>query len=93
MRFRTDSTWNRTGATGSVVLAGSPLRVFRLSATGANLCVSIESGDDVESSTLTERLLDAGAIHPQPGISEASWGAPRRHRNHAATRRIRPLRP
>ena len=74
MRFRTDSTWNRTGATGSVVLAGSPLRVFRLSATGANLCVSIESGDDVESSTLTERLLDAGAIHPQPGISEASWG-------------------
>lgn len=74
MRFRTDSTWNRTGVAGLVVLAGSPLRVFRLSAAGADLCASIESGDDVGSSTLTERLVDAGAIHPQPSTTEASWG-------------------
>jgi mycofactocin system glycosyltransferase len=72
MRFRTDPSWIRTGSAGHVVLAGSPLRAFRLSAAGADVCASIEWGDDVGSSTLTERLLDAGAIHPQPRTTESS---------------------
>ncbi len=70
MRFRTDGTWNRTGAAGRVVLAGSPLRVFRLTAAGAAVCASIESGCDIADSPLVIRLLDAGAIHPQPTADE-----------------------
>jgi len=72
MRFHTDRTWNRVGAAGRVVLAGSPLRVFRLTSAGAAHCASIESGYEVASSTLTERLLDAGALHPQPATADAT---------------------
>ena len=43
MRFRTDGTWNRIGTGGRVVLAGSPLRVFRLTAAGADHCVARSS--------------------------------------------------
>jgi mycofactocin system glycosyltransferase len=62
MRFAIDGTWERTGA---VVVAGSPLKIFRLTATGARIAEQIEEGADVASSTLTDRLLDAGAIHPE----------------------------
>jgi mycofactocin system glycosyltransferase len=70
MRFRTDGTWNRTGISGRVVLAGSPLRVFRLTAAGTAVCAAVESGDEVAESSLVERLLDAGAIHPRPTATE-----------------------
>ncbi len=70
MRFRTDSTWRRTGPTGRVVLAGSPLRVFRLTAAGADVCAAIESGADVATTSLVERLLEAGAIHPRPHATD-----------------------
>ncbi len=62
MHFAMDGTWERTGA---VVVAGSPLKIFRLTAPGARIAEQIEQGADVASSTLTDRLLDAGAIHPR----------------------------
>ena len=61
MRFETDTSWQRFGG---VVLAGSPLRLFRTSARGEAVLVAIEDHDDVASSDLVDRLLDAGAIHP-----------------------------
>ncbi len=66
MRFRLDGSWTRLGADGDIVLAGSPYRVFRLAAAGVAVAERIEAGDDVARSRLTERLLDAGAIHPVP---------------------------
>ncbi len=66
MRFRLDGSWTRLGADGDVVLAGSPYRVFRLSAAGVSVAERIEAGVDVARSRLTDRLLDAGAIHPNP---------------------------
>lgn len=47
-----------------MVLAGSPLRLFRLSTAGGALAEAIERGQDVADSTLVERLVEAGAIHP-----------------------------
>jgi mycofactocin system glycosyltransferase len=69
VRFTVDPSWRRFGR---VVLAGSPLRLFRLTAAGASVAERVESGDDlpvqVTSSTLFDRLLDAGAVHPRrPG--------------------------
>jgi mycofactocin system glycosyltransferase len=62
MHFAIDGTWERTGP---VVVAGSPLKIFRLTAPGARIAEQIERGADVASSTLIDRLLDAGAIHPE----------------------------
>ena len=61
MRYLTDSSWQRFGG---VVLAGSPLRLFRLTPGGISVTSRIETGDDVDESKLTNRLADAGAIHP-----------------------------
>ncbi|MFK7918656.1 MAG: hypothetical protein AB8G14_11295 [Ilumatobacter sp.] len=63
MRFGLDSTWHRAGSDGRAVLAGSPLRMFRLTSAGADVVDCIERGEHVES-TLIDRLVDAGAIHP-----------------------------
>lgn len=49
-----------------VVIGGSPLRLFRLTRAGRRAFERIEDGDDVDPSTLSERLVDAGVIHPQP---------------------------
>ena len=64
MRFRPDSSWQRFGR---VVLAGSPLRLFRLTPSGERVVGRIEEHSDVDASTLTDRLLDAGAAHPVRG--------------------------
>ena len=63
MRYRVDSSWQRFGR---VVLAGSPLHLFRLSAAGESFVEGLESGGDVDASRLTDRLNNAGAIHPLP---------------------------
>ncbi len=63
MRYRVDSSWQRFGP---VVVAGSPLRLFRLSSAGEAFVDRLEPGGDVDASTLTDRLADAGAIHPLP---------------------------
>lgn len=62
MRFVRDTSWQRFGR---VVLAGSPLRLFRTTEAANPILAAIEVGDDVAESSLTRRLLDAGAIHPQ----------------------------
>lgn len=57
----------RPSHSGRIVLAGSPLRLFRLTDAGARLVDRIASGADVVGgSALVDRLLDAGAIHPEP---------------------------
>ena len=49
---------------GSVVIGGSPLKLFRLTPAGARVVSRIAAGDTVDDSKLTAALLDAGAIHP-----------------------------
>jgi len=61
VKFQTDSSWQRFGR---VVVAGSPLKLFRTSARGEQVLAAIEDNDDVGKSDLVDRLLDAGAIHP-----------------------------
>ena len=61
MRLRVDGSWRRFD---DVVLAGSPLRLFRLTPGGTAVAAAIEAGHDVQRSTLTDRLTDAGAAHP-----------------------------
>ena len=63
MRYCVDSSWQRFGR---VVLAGSPLHLFRLSPAGESFVERLESGGGVDGSRLTDRLADAGAIHPLP---------------------------
>ncbi len=54
-----------------LVIAGSPLRLFRLSAAGQRVAAAIEQQAELppRHSKLTERLVDAGAIHPNPADS------------------------
>jgi mycofactocin system glycosyltransferase len=61
MRFGVDASWRRFD---HVVLSGSPLRLFRLTPGGTAVAQRIEAGDEVDRSTLTDRLQDAGAVHP-----------------------------
>jgi mycofactocin system glycosyltransferase len=61
VRHCVDSSWQRFA---NVVLAGSPLRLFRLTPGGVAVARRVEAGDEVDASTLVERLSDAGAIHP-----------------------------
>lgn len=67
-RLAGDQSWRRS-RDGAVVLAGSPLRAFRLSPAGAAVADAIERGDDLPPGhePLTERLLESGAAHPITG--------------------------
>jgi mycofactocin system glycosyltransferase len=51
-----------------VVIGGSPLRLFRLSAGGLRVVEAIEQRQSPPAghTKLTNRLVDAGAIHPTP---------------------------
>jgi mycofactocin system glycosyltransferase len=53
---------------GRALLAGSPLALFRLSEEGARVLGHLVAGSPLppNAAKLTERLLDAGAIHPRP---------------------------
>jgi mycofactocin system glycosyltransferase len=66
-RFALDETARRVDD-GTVLIAGSPLAVFRLSDTGARVLEGIIVGEPTPpgAERLTDRLLDAGAIHPRP---------------------------
>jgi mycofactocin glycosyltransferase len=59
--YRLDRSWQRFG---SLILAGSPLRLFRTTAAGRLVAERLERGEAEADSSLVERLLDAGAIHP-----------------------------
>ena len=61
VRFRVDGSWRRYQR---AVIAGSPLRIFRLTEAGSRLAAALEAGQAVTPSRLVDRLLDAGAIHP-----------------------------
>lgn len=61
-----DESWERFG---NVVLAGSPLIVFRTTDAGERVLDAIERGEPVGSSALVDRLLDTGSIHPVPDPS------------------------
>jgi mycofactocin system glycosyltransferase len=63
---RLDGSWQRFGP---VVLAGSPLRMFRTTGAGSRVLDDLERGAPVAGSVLVERLLDAGAIHPTPAAA------------------------
>jgi len=65
--FIADSSWRRP-ANGNVVLAGSPLTLFSLSQAGQTIAECIERAQPLPQGheVLTERLLNAGAIHPIP---------------------------
>lgn len=63
-RFRLDPSYRRTGD-GSVIIGGSPLRLFRLTAAGRGVATAVECGEPLPGGheALTDRLYDAGAIH------------------------------
>jgi len=73
IRFIADSSWRRP-AHGSVVLAGSPLTLFSLSQAGQTIAECIERAQPLPHGheALTERLLNAGAIHPIPSALDIS---------------------
>jgi mycofactocin glycosyltransferase len=52
-----------------VLIGGSPLKLFRITAVGERAVDAIAHGDAVATSSLVGRLLDAGAIHPAPDAS------------------------
>src|SRR5258706_9570650 len=66
--FLLDSSYRRFDR---VVIAGSPLRLFRLTAGGQHVIEAIEQHRPLPSghTKLTDRLVDAGAIHPTPAES------------------------
>ena len=63
-RFVVDVSWRRP-ANGTVVFAGSPIKIFRLSSGGKKVATLLERGELLPSGheSLTDRLIDAGAIH------------------------------
>lgn len=69
-RYVLDSSVQRYG---TVVIGGSPLKLFRLTPAGATLVERIAAHERVPDSTLVDRLLDAGAIHPDPAAADAPF--------------------
>lgn len=61
--FRLDGSYRRHDR---VVIAGSPLRLFHLSAAGQRVVEAIEQNQPLPArhGKLTDRLVEAGAIHP-----------------------------
>ena len=66
-RYSLDNSWRRP-KNGNVLIAGSPLRIFRLSTAGQAIAESLEQNGEAPSSgqLLITRLIDAGALHPLP---------------------------
>ena len=62
--FSLDSSCRRVGR--SVLIGGSPLRIFRLRSAGADIVDAIEDRRRLPANhrQVTDRLLDAGVIHP-----------------------------
>lgn len=71
-RWRTDRSWRRVGD-GLVLLAGSPMRLFRVSDAGARALDLLEQGaTPAGGAHLIDRLVDAGALHPLPSDRRVS---------------------
>lgn len=71
MRYRLDGTTQRFAR---AVVGGSPLSLFRLTDAGVAVFDRLAHGDDVAGSRLTDRLVEAGVIHPVPAPSEGPFG-------------------
>ena len=59
-----------------MVVAGSPLRLFRLSPGGAHVVALVEAGDPPSTPSVRQfldRFVDAGALHPVPDPGEAPF--------------------
>ncbi|MGB6057530.1 MAG: glycosyltransferase [Microthrixaceae bacterium] len=60
-----------------MLLGGSPLKLFRLSASGGRVLDSALAGSLVHPSqqqaALLDRLVDAGAVHPAPPPGSGPW--------------------
>lgn len=69
MRYSLDNSWRRPKK-GNVLIAGSPLRIFRLSAAGQSIAESLEQTGEapISAQLLITRLIDAGALHPLPSL-------------------------
>lgn len=108
MRFRTDRSLRllRSGDEAIPVLGGSPLRLWRLTDAGAALVRCLVAGDDVAldggstAAVLVDRLIDAGALHPDPsglpsrfGPADVTVVIPVRDRPDALTRLLGSLAP
>jgi len=63
LRYRLDGTVQRYGR---IVIGGSPLKLFRVTDAGAHVVDRLTAGEAVAGSELVARLLEAGAIHPDP---------------------------
>ncbi|MFM8856801.1 MAG: glycosyltransferase [Actinomycetota bacterium] len=75
MIYRIDPTWWRhTHPRGETVVAGTPVRIFRLTPSASTFLDQLEAGDDVDATTgsLQVRLVEAGAIHPIPDVGMSS---------------------
>lgn len=68
-RYSLDNSWRRPKK-GNVLIAGSPLRIFRLSAAGQSIAESLEQTGEapISAQLLVTRLIDAGALHPLPSL-------------------------
>jgi mycofactocin glycosyltransferase len=66
MTYRLDGSTQRFG---TVIVGGSPLKLFRVTDAGAELVDRIAAGEAVPGSGLVTALVEAGAIHPQPDTS------------------------
>jgi len=77
LNYSLDPTWRRP-KNGDVLIAGSPLRIFRLSTSGVRVaeCLEQHTPVDATAQALVEKLLDAGAIHPIPAINSAYPSGP-----------------
>jgi mycofactocin system glycosyltransferase len=65
-RFTLDDSVQRFPTeAGAVLIGGSPLKLFRVTSAGAELLDRLDAGEPVTETALTDRLLDAGAIHPR----------------------------
>jgi mycofactocin system glycosyltransferase len=67
-RHRRDRSWRQPGD-GRVVIAGSPLRLFRVSAGGAHVLAASLTGEQPDTAIvakLLDRFVEAGALHPEP---------------------------
>lgn len=72
--LRVDSSWwRRRRGDSDVVIAGSPLRWFRIGRRGHEAIDAIERGEvpGPDSRSLLERLQVAGAVHPLPLPTDA----------------------
>jgi mycofactocin system glycosyltransferase len=61
--LRRDTVWSRDG---EQLIAGSPARFFRLTGTGVEAAIALETGamPDPKHAPLTDRLVASGALHP-----------------------------